>query len=780
MCTWPGYVHLCGMGNTANILRIILLLLFCAVASMVLAQSGLPNSEREPLAAVATTGSIGGIVLDADTKETLPFVHLRLADSPVVAAADENGAFHIDRLAPGAYTIVASFLGYAEQETGPVTVQAGDTTFLSIKMKPSYILADEVVVTATLKPQSVKLTPASIGLVTRQQLQRKNVSTFDQAFDEVPGVIVTRSSGANVQALSIRGASEVAGGGIGNRVLLLIDGRPAISPESGGALWNLVPLNSIERIEVVKGAYSSLYGSSAMGGVINVITRKPEAEPQYRLHFNYGFYNRPPESTGYDIFNDFHTIEGSYSRRVGKFSYLLDAGWKANDGHREKSGFDLYNFYTKTSWQFSKNRFLQFSGHLNRINNDTPATWLSSRQAYSVAAHRRDDFQDRREINADLYYYALPNDRVKYSSRFYFYDNDSRFSFNDDPGNDSTNVNIGKQLVSNSSIRTQRLGNVTQLDLYTRSNHYLIAGTDLKWDAVVGLPDTVLYGRHQAVSMGAYLQDEITFSSRFIATLGVRYDYYEILNEFSESNVSPKLAMVYKVSKGLSFRMLLAQAFRNPAMAERFIKFEQGGGLRFQPNPNLRAEKLELSAELGAKADITSRGSLDIALFYNRYDGLISFRQLSLPLEPLLYEVINLKMAIMQGVEFSYNQKFGEALILNLGYTFLDAKDISEGRINDELAYKVRHSFSFSATAFKGPFTLNVNSRYRSRIKEVFIYPGSEPDAAFIVNARLNCELGDIYSCYLAVDNIGDTQYEELERYRMPGRSYTLGAVLDF
>ncbi|MCB0627341.1 MAG: TonB-dependent receptor plug domain-containing protein, partial [Saprospiraceae bacterium] len=86
-----------------------------------------------------------------------------------------------------------------------------------------------------------------------------------------------------VQAFSIRGASEVAGGGIGNRVLLLIDGRPALSPESGGALWNLVPLNSVERIEVVKGAYSSLYGSSAMGGVINVITHKPEAEPLTRV-----------------------------------------------------------------------------------------------------------------------------------------------------------------------------------------------------------------------------------------------------------------------------------------------------------------------------------------------------------------------------------------------------------------------------------------------------------------------------------------------------------------
>jgi iron complex outermembrane receptor protein len=112
--------------------------------------------------------------------------------------------------------------------------------------------------------------------VTRQQLQERGTSSFDDAFNSINGIVATRSSGSNVQSLSIRGSSETAGGGIGNRVLLLLDGRPAITPESGGALWNLVPLGAIERVEVIKGAYSSLFGSSAMGGVINVITRQPD------------------------------------------------------------------------------------------------------------------------------------------------------------------------------------------------------------------------------------------------------------------------------------------------------------------------------------------------------------------------------------------------------------------------------------------------------------------------------------------------------------------------
>ena len=108
----------------------------------------------------------------------------------------------------------------------------------------------------------------------------------------VQGVTVFKTSGINVQSLSIRGSSDVAGGGIGNRVLLLLDGRPSLTGDSKGALWSLIPISIIERTEVVKGAFSSLYGSSAIGGVVNVITKKPTYKPFTSVNFNYGFYEK--------------------------------------------------------------------------------------------------------------------------------------------------------------------------------------------------------------------------------------------------------------------------------------------------------------------------------------------------------------------------------------------------------------------------------------------------------------------------------------------------------
>jgi outer membrane receptor protein involved in Fe transport len=725
------------------------------------------------------TGSIRGVVRDAATGEHLPFVNVLRSDDGGTAT-DEAGVFELNHLKPGRYTLTASCIGYQKSETKDVDVAVDRTTTIAFELEPIDFLGDEAIVTATRMPQAAKLAPASVALITSQQIKEKNITTFDQAFDEAPGVVVTRASNANVQAFSIRGASEVAGGGIGNRVLLLVDGRPALSPESAGALWNLVPLNSIERIEVVKGAYSSLYGSSAMGGVVNVITRKPASTPQTKVHLNYGFYEMQQSNFGEVGYRDFHTIEANHSRSYKRFSYLLDGGWKHNDGHRQKSAFDLYNFYGKGAWALNGNRHLQITLNANRIHNDTPATWLSFNQPYAVAEHRKDDFQTRREVNADFYYYAIPSAKVKYSTRIFYYQNNSRYSFDNDPENDSTNVNRGKQVVAKSSIMAQRLGSVSQVDLFFNDKHAFVTGVDLNLDHIVGLPDTVLYGEHEAVNIGVYAQDEWAVAKHLTATMGARVDNYRILGEFHETNFSPKLALLYQPSKDLGVRALLAQAFRNPAMAERFIKFEQGGGLSFEPNPSLKSEKLTLSAELGVKWSLKNRSSFDVAVFYNKYKDLISFLQVSQPLEPLRYRVINLKEAVMQGFEIAYVRQIENMARLHISYTYLDARDVSEGRLNDDLAYKMKHTLSVGATVYVGKFVGNVNARYRSAIKEVFIYPGSEPGAATVVNAKIGWQRTKNMQFYLALDNLTNSQYEELERYRMPGRNYTMGATWEF
>ena len=730
-------------------------------------------------------GEITGKIYDLKTSEPLSYVNVMVVGTVLGDVSDEKGAFKITKVPIGLHKVRATFIGYDMKIVEGVLVTYNRATSVDIPMAEAAIISEDIVITASRREQTANLAPASVGVITADEIKNKGITTFDQAIEAAPGVQMTRSSGSNVQAVSIRGSSEVAGAGVGNRVLLLIDGRPALSPESGGALWNLVPTNSIERVEVVKGAYSSLYGSNAMGGVINVITKKPVLKPYTKVHAEYGFYNPAPSYTGYDKIGDYNTLEFSHSRKIDNFSFLIDAGRKSNDGHRASTGFQMYNIYGKGIYNFSNNRNIQISANYNWIHNEYPSTWLNFINAYSVAPWRKDDRQNRHEFSSDLYYYAIPSTSVKYSSRFYYYNNGSEYLFDKNPENDSTNINSGHQNIPKTTINTFRVGNVSQLDYYVGDTHYLIAGTDFQFDYTDARPAHILYGKHKAVNVAGYLQDEIRVHRKFTTTLGLRYDYNVIFGDYSEGNFSPKISMVYSITDNWSVRTLLAQAYRNPSVAERYIKYESGGGINFIQDPKLKSERLYASFELGTKFRITEYTAYDISYFYNEYKNLIAYKLVS----GNLYKVLNLNKARMQGIELNFNLYCKHYYTASFGYTYLDAKDISkDAGINDigyasgnhDLPYKVKHSFNFNSDAFYENFAWNVNGRYSSAIKEVSIYPGSEPNAFFVINSKLSYKFKPGRMIYVSVNNIANTQYEEIERYRMPGRSYTLGTIFEF
>ncbi|MEE9440276.1 MAG: hypothetical protein V3V14_14815, partial [Saprospiraceae bacterium] len=100
-------------------------------------------------------------------------------------------------------------------------------------------------------------------------------------------------------------------------------------------------------------------------------------------------------------------------------------------------------------------------------------------------------------------------------------------------------------------------------------------------------------------------------------------------------------------------------------------------------------------------------------------------------------------------------------------------------RLNDNLAYKVKHSVNISINKKWEKLSINLNGRYKSAIEEVFIYPGNEPDAFSVLNGRISYKMDDKKSLYLSVQNITDARYEELERYRMPGRAISIGARIE-
>ena len=99
--------------------------------------------------------------------------------------------------------------------------------------------------------------------------------------------------------------------------------------------------------------------------------------------------------------------------------------------------------------------------------------------------------------------------------------------------------------------------------------------------------------------------------------------------------------------------------------------------------------------------------------------------------------------------------------------------------MNDLLAYKIKHQFFINNQFNYKSISLNINGRFRSKAEEVFIYPGSEPQANYIINSKISYTFSNNYHFYIGVNNMFNTQYEELERYRMPGRHYIIGGTIN-
>ncbi|MCI0692932.1 TonB-dependent receptor [candidate division KSB1 bacterium] len=739
-------------------------IIFCVVILLPIMLAAQPEAVDKEL-----TGVISGQVYDAETKQPLAAVNV-FVDSLLVGTATANdGKFVLSYLQPGAYRLVASRIGY-ETYDETILVSPGKLVARQIALRSTEVTGEEVTVTAARREQTAQMAPASVVIMNARDLRVRSVTTFDQALEMVPGIAVFRTSGVSVQSLSIRGSSDVAGGGVGNRVLLMIDGRPALTPDTGGALWSLVPTNFIDHIEVVKGAFSSLYGSNAMGGVINVITRRPAYRAMTSVDLGYGFYDKAHSDLRYT--NNLPAqsqLELSHSGNRGRVSYLLNLSRKQSDGHSENTAYEFYNVYGKMLYDFRQNRNLELSLGTVIADNDYPHTWLNNLQPFRVSSEYRDDRQQKRVYSADLLYWAVPSARAKYSSRFYFYRNASRSYFNQ-PFDLQTNVDADKW------------GNLTQFDYYLNPRHYLIAGLDVQIDHVTSSPDTVMYGDRRVNNAAVYLQDEINLAASLTATVGWRYDWNHLVDGKTLQQSSPKLGLVYRPYESLAARLLVGQAFRAPSIAERFFQYELGGGTHFKPNPDLKAERIDFSLETGTRWRLGDFVDLDLAYFRHHYRDMIYWVEISAEEGVLytLFQVRNLKRALIQGFDAGVNLHWQRRFHASLNYTYLDAKDRSSDRNDDRLAYRNRHSFFFSTDANIGRFTLSVHGQYRSKPDEVFLYPRDIPQGFFVANTKATMRLSEQYQLSLAVNNIFDTQYEELERYRMPGRNWILGARVQF
>jgi outer membrane cobalamin receptor len=750
-----------------------------AAAWLVLAGGAASAFPQAPVPAKPGVGVIAGRVTDSVTGKGLSFCSVRVDSTRRGATSDTRGYYVISHLEPGIYGLTVTRIDHAPVTRAGVRVTPGDTARVDFALESRAITSDPVVVTATRVEQTARMAPASVVVVDQEDIQRRAPTTFDQSLEAVSGVSAFRTTGISVQSMQIRGSSDIAGGGVGNRVLLLIDGRPALTSDTGGAFWSLVPTQFVDRVEVVKGAFSSLYGSTAMGGVVNVITRRPGAASAGKLDFKLGFFEPAPSAVRYTedpVMQSEVTADYSGSAHVSarEFHYLVSASRKSSDGFSENTAYEFYDLFGKLIYDINAGRKLELTLGGGRAKNDYPHAWLSDAEPLEVRDAYTDDRQQKNYASADLLYWGLSGEQIRYSTRMYYYHHEQLSFFN--PGDPDRLLPGNEPFGLETEILGDKVGAITQVDFRWTDRHHLVAGGDFQLDYVQSSPDTTLYGDHQINNTSVFVQDDIALASALTATVGARYDWNHLVGGRTLDQLSPKLGLVWAAAPELSVRALFGRAFRAPTIAELYLERELGGGIDLVPNPDLTAEHIDASVEAGVRWSPAAVFDVDVAVFRYDYSDLIYFEDISneLGVGYAVYQVRNLNDALMQGAETTVTSRLG-LLTAAVNYTYLDARDQSPGRADDYLPYRPEHSANLALDAAFGRWLLHGDARYRSPIDEVFLYPLQAPDDFWVLNANAQFALNPHVGVSARVANLLDTAYEEVARYRMPGRNWLFG-----
>jgi iron complex outermembrane receptor protein len=203
------------------------------------------------------TGTLTGLVVDAETNQPIFGVNVIILNTFLGSATDHEGKFTIKNIPPGKYKLRLSAIGY-ETKLLDLTINPGEEIDLKISLKPTAYAVEPVLVTATRREQRLSEVPVSSTVVESDIISTRNNLQIDDVLRYVPGVNMIQYQ------VNIRGSSGYSRG-TGTRVLLLFDGAPFLTGDAGEIIWEAIPVWQIERIEVVKGAGSALYGSNAIG-----------------------------------------------------------------------------------------------------------------------------------------------------------------------------------------------------------------------------------------------------------------------------------------------------------------------------------------------------------------------------------------------------------------------------------------------------------------------------------------------------------------------------------
>ncbi len=708
--------------------------------------------------APAAGGSIAGRVSARDTGEPLVGATVMVQGTVRGTTTNLKGEFRLSGLPAGPHSLLVSMVGYRRETIANIVVEESTEHSVSVTMTPAPIQTDQIVVTASKRQQSLEEAPVSMSTLDATAISERNTVTIDDALRYIPGVNLT---GAQV---NIRGSSGYSRGA-GSRVLLLLDGVPFLAGDSGELDFEAIPASQVDRVEVVKGASSALYGSSALGGVVNVITKPIPEGPETILRTYCGFYNEPSFSqwrwSDHRRFLDGMSV--GHLRTSGNLGVAVFASRQRDEGYRQNDARTRYNIYLKAREDFSALNSLSLTFGLLYQYGGQFLYWRNLDSALlPPATQQSDNIKSIRYYTSGLYTDVL-SDHALLTVKGIWYHTDWGYE---------TINQIGR----NESL-ADALDAEGTLNILAGEIHTITAGLATRVDIV----NADLFGDHVGYGWALYGQDELKLTGNLSMTVGARFDYQSLGLAEPSGQLNPKVAVAFTPRGGTALRASVGRGFRMPTVAEAFLTGEVTN-LNAIPNTALRPER-SVSYEIGASQSLGDWGKIDCAAFRTDFSDLIEAGLVVSSSNLPYIQWRNVTQARVEGIETTVSLGvLHGALRLNGGYTYVYPIDRTTG---DFLKYRPRHVLTSNLQAHVGRFMAGADFRFISRVDRIdnelvdlgIIPDGDERVPITVTDVRVGVDLGFVnlpVSLTVNVNNLFQRNYVELIGNIMPPRTYVL------
>jgi outer membrane receptor protein involved in Fe transport len=759
-----------------------------------------------------------GVVKDEKTKEVLPGVSIRYGTSGNVT--DFNGEFILSGEPSSSINLEVNYIGYTTKKM-EITFPKSDTLRLDIFLQGMNEMLDEVVISAGKFEQKLSDVTVSMDVIKPSLIENKNTTNMQMFMNQVPSVNTYDGQ------ISIRNGSGFSYGA-GSRVLILVDELPMIPADAGDVKWNYLPIENMEQVEVLKGAASALFGSSALNGVINFRTAYPKDKPSTSVTAYSGMYDRPSDdrlwywkgsaNPRYDGLNFTH------SQKLGQLDLVLGGHLYNDEGFRQGENEIRKRANVNLRYRFKKIQGLSAGVNLNTMNTTGGLffLWKADTAAY-VPADGTLQLYNNTRLNIDPFVVYHTEKAGKHSLR-------TRY-FRTNNVNDKDQGALAELYYAEYQFQKKFKNNLT----FTTG---LVAMEQrVKSDSI--------YGLHKGMNRAVYAQFDRKFFGKLTVSLGLRGEFYQVDTSSTKGRISAgnfekndlpfqpvmRLGMNYQLAQYSFLRGSFGQGYRFPTIAEKFVNTSVSS-LKIFPNASLQPE-YGYSAELGIKQGIKIgefRGFLDIAGFYTEYKDMIEFvfgyyfpPSLTNPgfsdyINYAGFQSKNIEQAKISGFDISLTGKgkIGKVDVSVFGgYTFSDAINpkynaaadtISPGTdsLSNRLKYRTRHLFKNDIQLDYKGFSFGWSVRYTSRMDnidkrfeesllydfipglKVYILPGlkeyraREPKGFWVNDLRLSYAISKYLKCALVVNNAFNAEYASRPGLLMAPRTYALQMSLKF